>query len=273
VSAIPLFGRTYTLTIGSEDFTDLRIAFDVKKTLKPDPNVCTIKLWNVTEGRRATLGAESKRVVRLCAGYRQQESQLYLGEILGSPSVINGPDIVTELTTGDSVKKVQKNNIYVPVTANAPIDRTLRDIVKVLNVGEGNLGRALTVIRAKGITTLFPAGGVIQGNAAVRMTDLCRSCGLEWSIQDGQVQILGLNKTLEEKAILVSSDTGMIGSPSINEKDQVEFEILLTPGLNPGAKVSIDSRYVKGGYRIIEANYLGDTHGNDWHAKIVAEKY
>lgn len=106
------------------------------------------------------------------------------------------------------------------------------------------------------------------------MTDLCRSAGLEWSIQDGCLQLLNIGEALStNEAIQLDSSTGLIGSPSVDSQGVLEFTTLLIPGIAPGVLVDMDSLFVKGGYRIEKVRYQGETVGQDWYAHCTAVKY
>ena len=49
--------------------------------------------------------------------------------------------------------------------------------------------------------------------AAEQLTELCRSAGLEWSVQSGVLQLLPRGRALQRSAVVLSSDTGLVGSP------------------------------------------------------------
>ncbi len=97
-----LFGRIYNVTIGTLDVSALRCSFRVKKSLKPEPNVATVKIWNLSEKSRAVFSGKGALKIRVEAGYRETGlHQIYLGEVRSGHSTVEGPDIVTEVTTGD----------------------------------------------------------------------------------------------------------------------------------------------------------------------------
>ncbi len=118
----------------------------------------------------------------------------------------------------------------------------------------------------------------LSGNVRRMLTDFCRSAGLEWSVQDGKVQILDAGRTLSDKAIELSPKTGLIESPSVDFKVSskterggaiVKAKALLIPELTPGKLVVFRSRSMSGGYRIEEVTYRGDSFGRDWYAELV----
>lgn len=268
-----LFGRAATLTVGPLELTGLDFQFKVKKTLKPEPNTAEIKIANLSESHRKQLEEMKKVPVRLEAGYEGNLSQIYLGELGNVWTKIEGNTSNTELSSGDA-KEIATSKLHVSIGPGTTPATALQQIAKALGAGLGNLASAQSALARRGVASFWGKGGVISGNVQRELTDFCRSAGLEWSIQDGNLQILDIGKPLTDtKAILLSPETGLLGSPAIDKKKHITANCLMIPGLRPGVKVAFSSVNVRGGYRVIETEYQGDTAGKDWGVKIVAEKY
>lgn len=272
-----IFLRDYRLTVATFDFSGLDIEFKVKKSLKPEPNTCEIKVYNVSEAHRKGIEATGGKVtpvpVRLEAGYKSASRVLlFLGEVRSGETAIEGADIITTLSTGDK-EAIAKARISVPSGPGEPVATTLQRVVAALGVGVGNLATAQRVMANKGIVTFFPKGGVISGNAAQRLTDLCNSANMEWSIQDGNVQIVDRGKPLEGKAVLLSPSTGLVGSPTVDDKGIAQAKTFIIPDLRCGGKVVFDAAWLKGGYRIKEIEYTGNTREKEWYANLHCETY
>lgn len=267
-----LFRRTYALTLGTHDVTGLHIRFRVEKTLKTEPNTCSIDVYNLAPETRESLEKAKSIPVRLEAGYADENELIYLGEVRSATSVSEGPDIITHVEAGDGEKQIASARIAIPVGPKTPADVALRAIARTLGVGLGNVEVVAKRLAASG-KAIFPAGRVITGNAARELTDFANSAGLEWSIQDGKLQFLDKGKALEGRAFLLSSDSGLIGSPSVDTKGIVNAQTLFIPGMRPGVKVVFDSHSVHGGYRVQKCIYTGDYAGKDWYVEVEAKKY
>lgn len=254
------------------ELSNLDCAFQVKKNLKPEPNTCELKVYNLSRDTRRVLEISKKLVLRLEAGYPDAVAQLFLGEVRSAHTHREGADLVTEISTGDSEKELQKARIQLSVGPKVPAQVALTAIARTLGVGLGNVAPAAAKLAAKG-KTIFGPGTVIQGSAAQALTDFCRSADLEWSIQDGVLQILDRAKALDDKAVLLSPDTGLIGSPTVDNKGVLQVTALIQPDLRPGRKIDLRSESFKGGYRIEECEYTGDTSGADWSVKMSCKKY
>lgn len=271
-----LFQRAWHIAVNdvliSDQETGLACDFSVKKTLKPDPNTASVKIYNLSKATREKLTNPKRASLRIEAGYVERLSQIYLGDVRAlSPGEIRGPDIVTELSSGDGGQEIQKANLQIPIGAKTPNGTALTAIAKALGVGLGNVPKVSAALASKG-SAVFPRGTVLTGNVSRVLSDFCRSAGLEWSVQDGVIQILDLGKGLETNPYVLSSDSGMIGAPAIGSDGKVSVSTLMIPELRPGMRVMFETFAVNGVYRISEAEYQGSTHGNEWTIKLSCEK-
>lgn len=269
-----LWDRTYSLLVGDTDVTGLRVQFTAKKTLKAEPNSCNIKIYNLSNDTRKKIeGTKEGIPVSLHAGYRDRMSQIYFGQVTAVQTTVDGPDRITEISTGDGAKAIAQARISVPIGPKQNAGAALDALAKALGVGAGNLAEAKGKLASKGIAYFSPRGTVLSGNVARELTDFCESADLEWSVQDGKLQILDKGKALDGQAVSISSSTGLTDSPTVDGKGIVSFTCLIIPELRPGRKVSLETEFFKGGFRLTETEHHGDTYGKDWHIKCKAEKY
>lgn len=254
------------------DLSNLDCVFKAKKTLKSEPNTCEVKLYGLSPETRRVLETPKKLVLRLEAGYPDSVAQIFLGEIRSAHSKREGAEIVTEISTGDSAAEMQKARIHMSIGPKVPTSVVLEAIVQSLGAGMGNTRQAAGRLASAG-SALFGPGSALSGSSAQILTDICRSADLEWSIQDGVVQILDRGRAMSEKAVFLSSETGLVGSPSVDHKGVVSAVALIQPDLRPGRKIEFKSISFNGGYRIEECEYTGDTAGTDWYVKLSCKKY
>lgn len=267
-----LHDRAWNVTIGDVEVNDLALEFTVKKNLKPEPNVAEVRIYNLSDATRKRLTMPKKAKVRIEAGYGKELSMLYLGDLRAlSPGEVVGADRITELTSADAEKAIQGTRLRVPIGAKMDSGDALRTIIAALGIKDGNAAQVASFVKVKG-KTLFARGTVLNGNTARILTDFCHAAGLEWSIQDGAIQLLDLGGYLETHPFVLSPDSGLLGSPRLSSEGFVTAECLMIPGLRPGVRVVIESFAVKGVFRITQAEYSGQTHGNDWKIKITGER-
>lgn len=274
-----LYDRSWNITIGDTEVSSstrgndaLACTFSVKKTTKPEPNTCTLTILNLSEQSRRKFTEPKATKIRIEAGYGDRLSQIYLGDVRAlAPGERNGANVITELTSGDGEKKISGSRLAIPIGPKTPPGDALRAIAKALGVGAGNVDKAALALTAKGVA-VFSRGTVLTGNVARALTDFCRSAGLEWSVQDGALQILDLGKGLETFPYVLKSSSGLINAPKVSNDGKVSADTLMLPDIRPGMRVQFESLTVSGLYRILEVETHGETHGGPWGHKIVCEK-
>lgn len=290
-----LFLRSWAVTVDTTKITELDVSFKIEKSLKDEPNKCELHVFNMTEDMRAEIeelvpvtkavsGLVKKKVkvaarkqatkgipCRIEAGYGDDLSLLWLGDLRTAHSVRQGSDWVTIIESGDGEKAWQNARVNVSYGPKTPTDTALRAFARALGVGEGNIAATVAKLRAGG--KIIPQGTVFSGPAAQQMSDFCRSADLEWSIQDGAIQILDRGVALAQSAVKVSASTGMLDSPSVDIDGLVTVKMLMTPDIRPGRLIVLDSDRVKGGYKIEKATWQGDSAANDWTIQIEAVRY
>ena len=116
------------------------------------------------------------------------------------------------------------------------------------------------------------------------------SANASWSIQDGQAQVITTTQILPGPAVVLSSQTGLIGVPE-QTTDGLSARCLLNPNLKIGSAVQISQADIltappadgtntntptppglatDGFYRLFTVDHFGDSRGNDWYSDFVA---
>jgi hypothetical protein len=274
-----LFGRRARIVVGAKalvlgDTDDgLHVSFEIDRTLKPEPNTAEIRIWNLAESSRKLLeqmaGVKPLGIpVSVEAGYTEP-SLLFLGSMREAYSETQWADIVTTIRTGEGEQAYQTSRANLSLPRGTPITAALLQLAAQLGVLPGNL--AAQSYQFIGGSTVFANGAVFSGNAAWEITSLLSACGKEWSIQNGQIQVLDRNKAMLSTAVFMSAETGMIDAPSISNKGELQARMLLVPDVVPGRLLVAKSRHVNGTFRIEKCHYSGDTHGGDWAVEITGQ--
>jgi hypothetical protein len=273
-----LFQRSFRLVVDRLALRDLDIAFKVKRTLKKEPNTAEIDIYNLhPENRRRIESRKDVRVV-LEAGYARPPgvtdpayagvSLIFAGDLRSARSFREGGDIVTKISSGDGEKKKQKSRIKATFPPGTSIKKVFEACARAMGVGIGNLS-ALQRVEFPKAGAVFSGGTVLYGNAADELDGLCRSADLEWSIQNGVLQILTRGEALRDEVIVLSPSTGLIGSPTLSSDGVLHAETLMIPDLFPGRRVQVRSENVSGVFRVETCEYVGNTAGNgDWGVTI-----
>lgn len=282
-----LFGRTCTLTLGTtqikcsqfagaganaqagpEQSGGLAIVFRVKKNLKAEPNSVEIKVWNLAPNTRKSIEQPATIPVQLDVGYGGDNHTIYLGQVRSATSAIDGPNIITEISSGDSEQAFAAQRVKFTVPSQATPQQILSTAAQGLGVGIGNVTQMLSGATAG---TGGP-GRVIMGAASKVFGQVVRSNGMQWSVQDGALQVMPIGTAIGSPgtAVLLSAQTGLIGSPTIDNKGMLKCEALIQPGLTPGLPIVVQGANLQGAFRIEDVEFNGATWGAPWTATIHA---
>lgn len=270
------------------DARGLRCTFDVDKDLTGHPNTAGIRIFNLTEDHRNAILAKANKQamrVRLDAGYEDNCPRLFEGDIRLVDVERSGPDAALYIEAGDGDIPARNARIYRSWGPGSPAETVLRDVAKALGVGEGNLSTVIRGAVLEGWGPTFTQGTAAAGSAVKKMTSLCRSCGLEWSIQDGNLQLLARGASLDRTAVVISQDTGLIGNPQHvsllnrsgkpgkkNRSGVIKVKTLMIPDLFPGRKIEMRALEITGFYTVQKAKYSGDSAGNEWYIDLEAKE-
>lgn len=283
----PLFGRVYRLTLGSiAEVTALRVSFDVGRTTSSLPNAGQIQIWNLSENTRGRLTAHPGTAL-LEAGYGNELGTIFLGDVAMVKHDHQGPDWLTTLTAGDGEKALKTARVSLSFGPGTPYDQVLKVLAGNMGVGIGNMvTRALKGgIRDGGVSS-FINGAALSGPTRDEIDRIVKAMGLEWSIQDGQLQLLAAGEIAgDQNGFLLTPRTGLIGSPQLGkakrdkkkgekgeaaERTILRARSLLNPAMRPGGGVQIDSNQVDGIFRIERVKHNGDSHEGGWYSDIEA---
>lgn len=281
-----LYGRRARVVIHELEITGLDVAFRVAKTIKPEPDTLELTIWNLSEDHRAALQNQTEVPVRLEAGYIGSKALSAgtaaalddAGFVAGtSMPLLFGGDLrevhsyqeedgswVTVLSSGDGdkAKKRRVNKAFGPGT---PLRFAIEQVATELGLGLGALPLAVQNAKLFDGGQQFAAGVVLSGNGFRQLTRLLTSMGYRWSVQDGEIVV----HTFAGSAVLLTPETGLIGSPVPQNDGRVVATSLLQPDINPGRQVEMASRHVRGVYAVETVTHESDP--DRWYTHIVAK--
>lgn len=245
----------------------LRCVFKVEQSLAKSPNTAEISVTNLSERTRAKVSKKHIETT-LEVGYSNRSSVIFAGKLEAAKNVRDGVDWVTSFQSTDGGKELREKRINISFKT-VDIGEAFGRITDALGIGVGNAIEKMSSGNVRGTLSKFTNGLVMSGPVQKELDRLTKTYGLDWSIQNGQLQLLASGDAIEPgDAIVLNSDTGMIGSPESGENGVVEVRSLLIPQLTPGRVVKLESRQVNGFYRVEKTTYQGDTRGQDWYADL-----
>lgn len=260
-----LFGRRWRVQIGALVSEDVDIRFKAKRTSAPRPGTLELEVFNLAEANRnEVLNARRGTLVELSAGYADARPVVFRGDLRRATHKRDGLDWIVTVTAGDGENAIRNARVARSFAAGTALADVFAALADAMGVGIGNAREATATATLGTVGALYPRGVILHGLAADELTRLCRGAGLEWSVQEGALQLLPRGRALQRSAVLLTPDTGLLGSPEVGQGRAVKARALLIPDLVPGRLVELRSQVVSGRYRIHGTELAGDTRGEDW---------
>jgi len=245
----------------------LRIAFDITR-VSSGISTATVQLYNLSIASRNALNVGY--TVQLQAGYPGLIDTILFGsvflpnsdrKITRPESVRKASDIITTINVMDGIYSITMSTFDKNYQGPVSFTQVISDVAKAMGLSAGI---------SMGIPQdTFNKGFIAHGPIRNILDKLCEPKGLQWNVQNGSLNIYPNKGVINVEAQLVSSNTGMIGVPS-NNALYTQVTCLLNPKLTPGAYVLLQSenKSLNGAYKIQQAHYEGDTHGNKWQVSL-----
>lgn len=262
-----LFDRVCSVTVGDVRITDLRMRFSVKRTIFREPNTIELVITNLSAVSRAALQV-ARVPVTVEAGYQGTSRVLFVGTARRIEHRKTGVDWETKLQSGDGELQLKGARVNTTLAPGASFQDAVRAVASSMGVAMGNLTEKLKGQDLAGAFASFSGGVALHGSAAMQLDRLLDTAGYGWSIQDGVLQLLRDDETTSDEAVLLSPQTGLVGTPEFGEWRTVLARSLLQPDLRPGRRVQMESDAVTGLFRVQAVTHRGDTHGADWYSDV-----
>ena len=274
------FDRQYRLSIGEagkQGFTigegehPLRISFSLDKADTTTQNEATISVWNLNKEHKAMLDKKDCMVV-LSAGYGNNLALAFCGTVTSSATSQDGADMVTEIHVTDSLVPIRDTYISLSYAGVINGQKIIRDIAAQMGV--------TVVFAPKVVLKDFANGYTFIGQAKTALTKVCKSCGVEWTLQNGVLQIKKANTTITDRVYVLSAETGLLETPTrisqsaetssqdnpTNKKNQIGWEVRYVINLAIGINdfVKLESKAATGFFKVNTIKITGDNIGGEW---------
>lgn len=271
---------------------DLRIQFEYSKSVESEPNNAKIKIYNLHPDNEARIKDEFDEVI-LNAGYRGSVGMAFRGNIKHVYRYREGPDLIIEIESGDGDKDFRK----AVINQTFPAGSTNTDVVDAAVgsfEGVGNTLMGPVFIPEKE----YLRGKVVSGSTRSTLDGISQEAGANWSIQDGELHIIGVDDYLPDEVIKINRNTGMLGSPEVNENG-VTVRCLFNHLIKVNGQVELDLDSInekpqgegadkngqagkrrslppgtrrkdsKGIFKVLNIKAKGDNRSNDWFTELV----
>lgn len=243
---------------------DFDISFDVSRTNAKEPNEATVTIMNLAKASRGAFETEYKRIW-IEAGYTNNFSVIFAGEIDTSVSAFSGDSVTTRVSAGDGDLAWTKGAINESFSAGTPVKTIIRRLVR-----RGMPGVTVGPIVGLDDAEVFDRPYVANGATRDRLDEIARTFNAQWSVQNGEFEMIAADQTSASSAVVLNKDTGMIDSPAKTEKG-IRVRCLLNGALKPNDPVIVESEVLtptRGVYKIVSVVHRGSTHQNTFYSII-----
>ena len=248
----------------------LRVQFKIHKNKASTMNTGDLTLYNLTKSTRTKL-QEKNAPVTIEAGYIGNIGAIFLGNMTISNQVKQGADWVSKYAIGTSVQSFKAGRLNKPYPPGTPKSNVIMDLISTLGYGLGNAEIALTNALMKGAPN-FEKGFAVTGKASLALDKIIDGIGLEYSVQDGAIQILEPGSSNQDSSVYIDKSHGLIGNAEQgedkNKKPVVKVRSLLQATLVPGRVVVLNSEDASGNFTIESVTHSGDTWGTEWYSDL-----
>lgn len=251
---------------------DLRMMFTAEKNLGSEPNTCALVIVNLGEEGRA-LVQRKPLYVRVDAGFDGKLERLFVGDMRFGQSVPTATGWETRIEIGDGERSFREGRVSRSYQAGIPALAAVNEAASAMGFVPKMSAATSALLRRQ-----YSAGLSLTGAAHRELSRILASFDLTWSVQDGVLEIMSTAEVRPDLAVLISEQTGMVGSPEFGAPESKKkaphllVRTLLKPAVRPGGRIQVESRAVRGLFKVLRVRHVGDSGGQDWHTEIEARQ-
>lgn len=247
----------------------MRVIFRVSRSLRKEPNTADITVSNLSERTRSEF-QRKPLFVRLEAGYDGEFERLFQGDVHHVNTRRDGTEWETSFQVSEGLRALRFARVDRSFRGGLTAYAALQEAAKGFDVKLKASPAAQKELRAQYASSL-----VMNGLAAETVNDICDTFGFSWAILDGALIVLRPDEVRTDTGeLLISQETGMIGSPEFGDPPErgkrptLTVRNLLYPSIQPGIRLRVKSRTANGTFKVLRASHTGDTHGGDWTTEV-----
>lgn len=257
------YGRIVSVTLGepgttgrrlasvqSDGTQGLRIGFGVRRTATGEDDTATVNLYGVAQRTIAEL-QESSAYLSIAAGYGKAHT-LASGYVVPGSLRVTRESRVPIVTVSVSDGGIQARAADV----SKAWSQVSSDEAWAYAIGQSGLDRG---IYRPGRSVTYARGLYLLGTAAGALDRLAADTGSRWGVTAGAVDVWPDDGTRTQRAVVLSSSTGLLPDPEPVDGGRWRCTVLLEPSLLPGDTVSVRSDALRGLLRLDSVEHAGDS--------------
>jgi hypothetical protein len=295
------FGRKASLIVSTGtqglDLSQFRFTFRTTNSDAQTPNTLYVRVYNLSPQTVAKIGTEFGTVT-LQAGYENGNfGIIFQGSIKQTATGRErNVDSYVDIWAADGDEWAN----FAVINQSLAAGQTPQQVITAITGAASSNGtppikfaddaNGLIAGSAAGTAQALSRGKVLFGMSRDYARDWSSKYGFRWSIHNGQFVLVPITGYRPGEAVVLSSTTGLIGVPEATQ-DGVRARALLNPLIRIGCLVQIAKSDINqittqqqglkyntaiatvvtaaGFYRVMVAEFSGDTRGQDWYVDLI----
>lgn len=280
------FDKTYKLEVGRRGGGGVlieppfRIEFRVVKRNHRTPNEAVIRIYNLSDSTIRKM-SHMDAVAIFSAGYIEATGAVMImsGNVTELSVRYEGVDKVCEITIKSGYVPLRDSTTAMTIVGGGSTHTALRQVAEDMGLG--------LYIEDGTRNKVYKESASFWGSSHDALSKLTRAANLEWSIQNNTIRVVNKGESFKNKAYLLNSATGLIGTPELNIKASREKRVirnqkdtkitatqqgenkyiiksLLLPDLVPSNRISVESKTANGVYKIESIEHEGQYPEGEW---------
>lgn len=264
------FSRVIECSVAGVLITDLKMTFEVTKSITESANTCKISIYNLrNETTKKIIEADTNLILK--AGYADEggAKNIFFGAVLSTLDRKEGSDRILEIEALDGIKEIKDKTISKSYKEGTSIKQIVNDFTTVIGLPVRNIK---TLPNMQYVNGFSYAGYALKG-----LSKILGYAKRYYTIQNGELVILDIGETYVTTGLTISDTTGLISVPE-ELRDSSSSDLATTPqrwaftsllyaDLIPGALVVLDTKKVSGNFKIESVIFKGSNFDNDFSAR------
>lgn len=275
-------GSGFEIGAAGENGIPLHVKFSFEKADVESPNTGKVTVWNLNKEHLAELEKKDCLVIVL-AGYADNITEAFKGTVTHASTTKEGADRMTEIELSSNMVELRDTVFSLSYAAGTKTEVIYQEIA-------AQMGLPLSCsANAMGNPTILSSGFSFVGGAKDLLNRLTRMDGINWTIQDGVLQLLKSNEPVSMNCYELNAGSGLIGMPkrvniasgsgsskggsetadNSGETAQLGWEVtyLMNLAIGVNSYIHISSEAVNGYFRVQKVSIDGDNYEGDWQCR------
>lgn len=251
---------------------ELRVTCTCNKSIKNSANSTTVEIFNLKREKEIDEMSRDS-FLSVFAGYKDDVSLLSQSVMTRAWFSRQKTERVLNLDGLEGYDAFRKTNLSLSFAKNSNTNQVLKAVIKELNLP---VRKVSTAFRDR-----FKTGYTYTGKALGVLEEMAEKNFFEFSVQNGFLVILGPEDFSSTTALEINEDDAFLEPPEniedsgfLSQNDQpragVEFKILCKPEIEPGIEIKLNSREIKGNFRVEEVYHELDNKESFFTTEVKA---